>query len=87
SLYLLFSGHNEPGGGFAGGLVALPSPGDARLAVLDLLGREVALLTEGLLAAGTHTATWNAAGVPPGVYVARLTGSGQTRSRLLVVQR
>ena len=22
SIYLLFSGHNEPGGGFAGGLVA-----------------------------------------------------------------
>lgn len=44
----------------------------ARLAVYDVLGREVALLVEGVLPAGTHAVHFDGAGLPSGVYFYRL---------------
>ncbi|MEM8556257.1 MAG: T9SS type A sorting domain-containing protein [Bacteroidota bacterium] len=48
-----------------------------RLAVYDVLGREVALLQEGTLAAGSHTATFDAARLPSGLYLVRLEVGNQ----------
>jgi hypothetical protein len=64
---------------------ALPVTGHARLAVTDALGREVAVLAEGVLDAGTHEARFNAAALPSGLYMARLVSGGAavTRSMLL----
>jgi hypothetical protein len=45
------------------------------LKVYDLLGREVALLVDGERPAGIYSATWNAAGLPSGTYICRLTVS------------
>ncbi|HEX9950306.1 MAG TPA: T9SS type A sorting domain-containing protein [Rubricoccaceae bacterium] len=52
-----------------------------RLAVVDVLGREVAVFTDGMRAAGAHTATVDTAALPAGVYVARLTAGAQTVTR------
>ncbi len=60
---------------------------DVRLAVYDVLGRQVALVTDGARAAGTHTATLDASRLPSGVYVARLTAGGQTVLRRFTVVR
>jgi len=43
-----------------------------KLSVLDILGREVATLVNGQRAAGNHTETWNASGMPSGVYIYRI---------------
>jgi hypothetical protein len=51
----------------------LHDAGRVRLVVYDLLGRQVAILVDGVLGAGTHTATWNAAGFASGVYFYRMT--------------
>ena len=45
---------------------------DVRLAVYDVLGREVAILVEGSLDAGSHRAVFDAQGLAAGVYVYRL---------------
>ena len=50
----------------------LPQSGSVKLAVFDLLGRDVALLAQGVQEAGTHTVNWNAARVASGVYFYRL---------------
>src|SRR5690606_23738549 len=57
-----------------------------RLAVYDVLGREVAVLVDGVQPAGTHRAAFDAAGLASGVYVYRLrTGAGTlTRTMTLV---
>jgi len=52
--------------------LTLPEAGPATLAVYDVLGREVALLHDGLLAAGAHAFAWDASALPAGVYLARL---------------
>jgi hypothetical protein len=59
----------------------------ARVAVADLLGREIAVLVEGELDAGTHTAVWDAAGAASGVYVIRLTTGTRSEATRVVVLR
>ena len=62
----------------------LPRDADVRLDVFDALGRQVQTLVEGRRPAGTHRASLQAAGLPPGLYVVRLSASGQTATRRLV---
>jgi len=47
--------------------------GLVELRIYDLLGREVATLVNGWKEAGTYEVTWNAAGVPSGVYYYTMT--------------
>lgn len=65
---------------------ALSKPARVRLVVYDMLGREVAKLADGEMAAGYHSVTWNASGVSSGVYIYRLTAGNfvQTRRMLLM---
>lgn len=65
----------------------LTEPGNVRLAVYDLLGREVALLVDGIKSTGTHTASFDATELPSGVYVARLEAHGVMRARTLALTR
>jgi plastocyanin len=65
----------------------LAAGADVRLAVYDALGREVAVLVEGPLAAGAHTAPLDARALPAGVYVYRLTAGGQAAAGRLTVVR
>lgn len=52
--------------------------------VFDALGRRVALLHDGLLPAGAHVFTLDAAHWPSGLYLARVTGTdGRTTRRLV----
>ncbi len=66
---------------------ALPDAGPARVTVVDLLGREVAVLAEGPHAAGRHQASLAPAGLAPGVYVVRLDAAGQRLAQRVVVVR
>jgi hypothetical protein len=64
---------------------SLPTAGAARVSISDIAGREVAVLTQGTLAAGAHSAAWNCGEVPAGVYIVRVdTGTGAQTGRLVV---
>ena len=65
----------------------LPASGPARLALYDVLGREVAVLAEGTQDAGPHRATLAAGHLSAGTYVLRLTAGGDTVARPVVVVR
>ncbi|MEM6784611.1 MAG: T9SS type A sorting domain-containing protein [Bacteroidota bacterium] len=58
-----------------------------RLAVYDVTGREVARLVDGTVEAGTHTATFEASGLPSGVYVLRLSADGRAETHRMVLAR
>ncbi|MDZ7303680.1 MAG: T9SS type A sorting domain-containing protein [candidate division KSB1 bacterium] len=64
----------------------LPVNSHVTLKVFDVTGREVATLVEGEVAAGEHSAHFNAVNLPGGVYMLRLTAGGfvQTRKALLL---
>ena len=64
---------------------ALPRAGRAVLEVFDLAGRSVARPVDGFKTAGRYTATLQAKGLAPGVYVARLTAGGYCVTRKLVL--
>lgn len=65
----------------------LAATGPVRLAVVDLLGREVAVLVEGAQPAGRHEARLDAGRLAPGVYVVRLTAGLAVEARRLTVAR
>ena len=67
---------------------ALAEAGAVRVAVYDLLGREVAVLADGPAARGAHEAPLDTRTLAPGVYVMRMTASGGfTEARRLTVVR
>jgi len=57
---------------------SIPQAGEVTLKVYDMLGREVATLVNGTMAAGTHSATFDASGMSSGIYLYELR-SGNTR--------
>ncbi len=64
---------------------ALPFGQDVRLAVLDLQGREVALLSDGIQEAGRHDVSLDVSKLHEGMYFVRLRGHGVDLSRRLAV--
>jgi photosystem II stability/assembly factor-like uncharacterized protein len=69
-----------------GGVGGQGSGISVKLAIYDVLGREVAVLVNEKQAAGSHEARFNARNLPSGVYLYRLSAGGvvQTRKMLLV---
>lgn len=65
----------------------IPAAGLTTLVVYDLEGRAVANLVDGMQSAGRHEATFNAAGLASGIYLARLTSNGESATRKLVLIR
>ena len=62
------------------------------LAVYDILGQEVAVLTNGLLPAGSHVVNWdgiskNGEQMNSGVYLAKLTTENQTQSVKMILMK
>jgi hypothetical protein len=70
----------------------LPVAGRVRLAVYDLLGREVAVLVDGQKPAGVHSAVFdarrlegNSSGLPSGIYLYRMTAGDLVFSRKMLL--
>ncbi len=61
--------------------------GRIRLAVYDLLGREVAVLVDGERPAGRHEAVLNGAGLASGIYLVRMAAEGFTQTRRVTLLR
>jgi hypothetical protein len=58
---------------------ALPRDARVRVSVHDVLGREVAMLADGVYAAGRYEVRWNGAReARAGLYFVRMTAAGKT---------
>ncbi len=64
----------------------LACAGRVRLTVLDLSGRVVATLVDGVQVAGSHHVSWPAGGAssPAGIYFARLSANGWDATQRIV---
>ena len=65
----------------------LPMKSFVSLDVIDLLGREVALILSEELLAGTYSQQWDAANLPSGVYFYRLQAGSFSQTRRLLLLR
>jgi hypothetical protein len=77
----------NPTAGRAAVHLTVRAPSDVRAAVYDLLGRAVAVLHEGPLAAGQHRLGWEAGALSPGLYLVRAEAGGEAVSRAVTVAR
>jgi subtilisin family serine protease len=65
----------------------LEQSGEATLALYDALGRRVAVLAQGVMPAGTHTAEIDASQLPSGLYLLRLSAQGRSATQAVTVVR
>ena len=77
----------NPAAGVARLRFELPAAADVRLAVYDVLGREVAVAADGRFAAGPQAASVDTSRLAPGLYIIRLTTPGAVRATRLTVLR
>jgi hypothetical protein len=56
-----------------------------RLSVVDMTGRDVAVLVDGMMPAGEHSVTFEASALPSGIYMYVLETGGQRISRKLLL--
>ena len=87
AISLLESIAPNPVAGSAVVRIGLASPGSVRLAVYDLLGREVAVLVDQIMPAGEHSLTWQPPQIPNGAYVLSAEAGGRRESRLFSLVR
>ena len=59
--------------------------GKYQLKIYNVLGEEVTVLNNGVLNRGEHSFTFNAANLPSGVYIYRLTGNNVNISRKMIL--
>jgi hypothetical protein len=67
--------------------VALSETAEVRVAVYDMLGREVVVLREGRLAVGSHRLSFDTAALPAGVYLVRAVSGSRILTQRLTVLR
>jgi len=65
----------------------IPSRQFVTLKIFNVLGKEVATLTNEELPAGTYSRQWNASGYPSGVYFYRLQAGAYAETKRLIILR
>ncbi|MEO1077424.1 MAG: T9SS type A sorting domain-containing protein, partial [Bacteroidota bacterium] len=65
----------------------IPQTEEVSIAVYDMLGREVATLAKAAYPAGSHQVTFDAANLPSGVYVYRMTAGETTLTERVTIVR
>lgn len=65
----------------------MPADAAVRIVITDLLGREIAVIAEGVRPAGTHDVSWDASTLASGLYLCRFTAGTTTQTRKLLLMR
>jgi Secretion system C-terminal sorting domain len=64
---------------------SLAQNGFVTLSVFNLIGQEVKILIKGNMEAGSHSITFDASGLPTGVYIYKLTSPGSTQTKKMMI--
>jgi hypothetical protein len=64
---------------------SLPSAGNVKLSVYNLLGQEVQTLLNGFMEAGVHTVNFNAKNINSGIYLYKIEANGLTSVRKMTL--
>lgn len=63
----------------------LPEDRQIRIGVYNVVGQQVATLVDEVMSAGEHTAMWNAADMPSGIYIVQLESGNQVFIRKITL--
>lgn len=63
----------------------IPEAGDVELVVYDIMGRKVEVLVNGIMVSGEHQIEWDASDFASGIYMYKLTSSGETLSKRMIL--
>jgi hypothetical protein len=63
----------------------LPQRSHVTLKLFDVLGREVATLVDGEMAAGEHSVLFTAEGIPGGVYIVQMSAGNVIKRSSIVL--
>ncbi len=63
----------------------VPVVSNVSLRIFDLLGRQVAVVADGMYQPGRHEIVWNAEGLSSGVYIYRMQAAGFVQNRKLIL--
>jgi hypothetical protein len=55
------------------------------LVVYDIMGRKVEVLVNGIMVSGEHQIEWDASDFASGIYMYKLTSSGETLSKRMIL--
>jgi len=67
--------------------IRLPEAGEVRLAVYDVLGRQVRVLAQGVLSQGTHHYTFDATDLASGIYFYQLESASEVLTRTMILMK
>ncbi len=82
--YALEENRPNPFRGITAFRFTIPKEEFVRVTILSMTGKRIASLAECGYPAGTHSLSWNAASLPAGVYLIRLSAGGVTMTRRVV---
>jgi hypothetical protein len=68
-------------------LFALPKAGEVCITAYNILGQRIAIVHAGAMQAGHHEITWDASGMPSGVYLVRLSAGENVATTKVVLLR
>jgi len=63
----------------------LPNPNHVRLAIYNVVGQQVGLLKDEMMAEGNHSVVWNAIDLPSGIYIVQLESGGRVYTRKITL--
>lgn len=63
----------------------LPNPNHVRLAIYNVVGQQVGLLKDEMMAEGNHSVVWNAIDLPSGIFIVQLESGGRVYTRKITL--
>jgi hypothetical protein len=63
----------------------IPKESFVRLVIYDLLGREIAVLVNGIQKPGQYSAKWGSENIPSGAYIYKMTAGDYEKTRKMVL--
>ena len=85
--YEYLYGYPNPVKDIASIVFCLPEQAHIRISICNMLGMEMTALTDGFMSSGEHTVTWNAGGLPAGVYICVLENRTEnTMKRIMMIR-
>ena len=86
-VYVLHQNYPNPFNPVTAITFVLPTVGNIRLRVFDMVGQDVALIASGIYSAGSHTIIFNGADLPSGIYFYTLYDGSETVTRKMILMK